>query len=43
MRIGLVLGLINEKMNQMMTVTSSDEKKEDEEVIHGDGSMLMKM
>lgn len=42
MKVGLVLGLINEKMNQMADLNKSENKSE-EEVVHGDANMLMKM
>lgn len=40
MEIGLLLGLLNEKNNQMIGLQN---KSKEEEVIKGDASMLMKM
>lgn len=42
MRIGLILGLVNEKFNQM-ELLNTKEDKDQEEVIHGDAKMLMSM
>lgn len=40
MKIGLLLGLLNEKMNQMSDLNKN---KEEDEIIQGDGKMLMSM
>ena len=40
MKIGLLLGLLNEKMNQMSDLNKD---KEEDEIIQGDGKMLMSM
>ena len=42
MRIGLTIGLLNEKMNQMYDYNKR-QKQEKQDVIQGDASMLMKM
>lgn len=41
-RIGIVLGLVNEKCNQ---INSASDKKQDSDdgVVHGDANMLMNM
>lgn len=44
MRIGLTIGLLNEKMNQMIDYNKRREiEKQKQDVIQGDASMLMKM
>jgi hypothetical protein len=43
MKIGLVLGLINEKMNQMSKANVEDVKEDKDEIVHGDANMLMNM
>lgn len=40
MKIGLLLGLVNEKFNQ--TISINKEEKQDD-VVHGDAKMLMNM
>lgn len=40
MKIGLLLGLLNEKMNQSADL---NKEKEENEIIQGDGKMLMSM
>ena len=40
MRVGLLLGILNEKNNQLVGL---NKKEKEEEVIQGDASMLMKM
>ena len=41
MKVGLILGLVNEKINQMTPINKVE--NDSEEVIHGDANMLMKM
>lgn len=43
-RIGLTIGLLNEKNNQMIDLRIKNQKQDDEEkVIQGNAEMLMKM
>lgn len=41
MRIGLLLGLLNEKNNQIIDFQNKEDKQE--EIIQGDANMLMNM
>lgn len=42
MRIGLLLGMLNEKNNQVLRSMKKDNNSEEETII-GDGKMLMNM